>query len=168
MTAVARSYSTMDFPEYSRSYRPIIVAPSNAANNEVSFGIRQALSSYKLGTLREIFTYLNKMSQWKAGWDLHEAKKPQPSSIVKSKEFISELLSFTELNSYSFLKPHITANSEGNIVFEWYKGEKELSVYVSKQEIFYIKAPSPEIDEMEDEIIHSVSDMERVWEWLTL
>jgi hypothetical protein len=66
-----------------------------------------------------------------------------------------------------WIKPHITADAMGNIVFEWWNGPRKLTVYVSPDTTEYVKVWGPNIfTEMEDGEITSPDDRRELWQWL--
>jgi hypothetical protein len=66
-----------------------------------------------------------------------------------------------------WIDPHVSADPYGNIVFEWWKGEKKLTIYVSPDTKEYVKVWGPDIfSEMEDGDIEK-EDSQALWRWLT-
>lgn len=75
---------------------------------------------------------------------------------------------FTALETKNaWIDPHVSPDAHGNIVFEWWKGEKKLTVYVSPNAKEYVKVWGPDIfSEMEDGDIEK-EDSQALWRWLT-
>lgn len=84
--------------------------------------------------------------------------------IDQSNQILSCLSEFI-----SFDRVHLIVNrtEETEVIFEWFNGEKELSVYVSDESIDYIKAWGTNIHtEMEDGILDNPSSVRSLWQWL--
>jgi hypothetical protein len=63
-----------------------------------------------------------------------------------------------------WLKPHVTADAYGDVVFEWWKDERKLTVYASPDTAEYVKAWGPDIDsQMNDGVVSSEADRRAIW-----
>lgn len=65
-----------------------------------------------------------------------------------------------------FLAPHVSL-SDGEVVFEWWRAARKLTVYVNENELQFIRVWGPNIfDEMEEGRLESGKEERRVWRWL--
>lgn len=165
MTSLAAAYSPTPFPT---EYKPAIKSSSQPAGKTVNFDIQEAQKNYAYNQLHLLRNLLDEIKEWPNNWDSYGAKKPKSKSVESAKRFIYLALFGVHLGPYEWMQPNITADSDGEIVFEWWKNDKKLTVYVSGNEMAYIKVPSPEIDEMEDGVLNfSLEELRSLWEWLT-
>lgn len=100
-------------------------------------------------------------------WNGYEVSAPNPDSIEKAKQWLHEIHNDAKCNNHRWFSPHVTANEEGDIVLEWVRGRKRLSVYISSSEAWYIKAWGPSIQyEMSDGTVTTASDRIALWTWI--
>lgn len=88
------------------------------------------------------------------------------ASISKAKEWLRFLVRNSEV-SRSWFDPHVAVNEDSDIVLEWWKGPRSLTVTVSPDEIWYLKAPSANMSEMEDGDADFLPNNCEIWVWLT-
>lgn len=112
-------------------------------------------------TAREIADLIT----WPEGWDDYDAPRPSPTSIRRALSWSEEL--YRDLDARLWIKPHISADDGGEVSFEWWKGRKKLSVYVSPKAIEYVRVEktgsSPKI---EDGPIETTQKRRELWNWL--
>jgi hypothetical protein len=112
-------------------------------------------------TAREIADLIT----WSDGWDDYDAPRPDPTAIRRALSWSEEL--YRDLSAGLWIKPHISSDDGGEVSFEWWKGRKKLSVYVSPKAIGYIRVEkvgsSPK---MEDGLIETPKKRRELWNWL--
>lgn len=102
---------------------------------------------------------------WEEGWDGYGAPRPRRVSINKAREWAREL--YRDVSHVLWIKPLITADEEGDIVFEWWRGSKKLTVYVSSDTVEYVKVERRGADtEMTDGDIETPLERRKLWNWL--
>ena len=66
-----------------------------------------------------------------------------------------------------WLEPNVTANAEGEVVFEWRHGIKNLTIEIGNQSAMYVKDWGADINtEMEDGQADSPTVRQALWKWL--
>ena len=61
----------------------------------------------------------------------------------------------------------MTASAEGEVVLEWWYGDKGLTIYIDNQSAVYLKDWGADINtEMEDGYANSPSIRLALWKWL--
>lgn len=81
--------------------------------------------------------------------------------------WIEEMYRTALESSGKWIDPHVSQDNGENIVFEWWKGNKELTVYVSSESKEYLKVWGADIfSEMEDGDIDK-ENSQALWRWLT-
>jgi hypothetical protein len=67
----------------------------------------------------------------------------------------------------TWIDPHVSSNEDGNVTFEWWNGDKKLTVYVSPEESWYIKVWGADVvNEMSDGTAESMEERQDAWQWL--
>ncbi|WP_079415351.1 hypothetical protein [Thiomonas intermedia] len=89
------------------------------------------------------------------------------ATIERAVELLENLVCFSNQYKGEWLPAHITVPSDGELSFEWWRGQRKLTIYVSSHAAEYIKVWGPHIDtEMEDGILNSGGDLVKIWLWL--
>jgi len=107
---------------------------------------------------------LRKIGTWKKNWNSYTCLQPSRKSIKNAAVFIAKMIEQVDISLW--VQPNVTADSDGDINFGWWKNTKHLSIYVSKNEIHFIKATSANIDEMLDGEITKDTDLNELIHWL--
>lgn len=118
--------------------------------------------------LKETRAKINALLSWSEGWDGYDALAPNPNAVKHAHEWIRKLfLQAVDLDR-PWLKPNVTASSEGEVLFEWWRGRKKLTVYVGDQNAVYVQVWGANIDtEMAEGDAEPVSACRMLWTWLT-
>jgi hypothetical protein len=102
---------------------------------------------------------------WSEGWDGYDAPKPNPASVRHARSWAEEL--YRDLSAGLWIEPHVSADEDGDVSFEWWKGRKKLTVYVTPKAVEYIKVDKTNSSlEMEDGSIETPVDRRILWNWL--
>lgn len=102
---------------------------------------------------------------WPEGWDDDEAPRPNPTSVRRARWWAEEL--YRDLSAGLWINPHISADEGGEVSFEWWKGRRKLSVYVSADAIEYVKVEKVGSSvKMEDGLIKTPQERRHLWYWL--
>lgn len=99
------------------------------------------------------------------GWDGYDAPKPKPESVAAAYEWVRGL--YRDVRGVLWEEPLVTADEEGDVVFEWWRGRKKLTVYVSLETAEYVKVERRDIGtEMHDGAIETDRGRRELWNWL--
>lgn len=102
---------------------------------------------------------------WPEGWDGYDAPKPDPTSVRHARSWAEKL--YRDLSAELWIKPHVSADEGGEVSFEWWKGRKKLTVYVSPEAVEYVKVEKVGSSvKMEDGPIETSEERRRLWNWL--
>jgi hypothetical protein len=103
-----------------------------------------------------------------ANWDGFDCVAPKELAIEHAISYVYEIHQAVFLTvGLDWKKPHVTANSEGDVVFEWWHKEHDLTFYISELEVEYVKAWGVNIhSEMEEGCIDSINTFLDLWKWL--
>ncbi len=125
-------------------------------NNEI---IREAL----LPTLNEIYNLLT----WPEGWNGYDACAPQFEAVQYASHWIELFYLDIVSSGQEWIDPNVTASDEGEVVFEWRHGIKNLTIYIGNQSAEYVMDWGADINtEMEDGYANSPGIRQRLWKWL--
>lgn len=102
---------------------------------------------------------------WPEGWDGYDAPKPNPVSVRHARSWAEDL--YRDLSAGLWIEPHVSADEDGEVSFEWWKGRKKLTVYVTPTAVEYIKVDKTNSSlEMKDGSIETPKDHLILWNWL--
>ena len=112
-------------------------------------------------TLTEIYELLT----WDTGWNGYNSPKPERNAVVHAGQWITDL--FREVADLGWIKPNVTGGPDGGVVFEWWYGQRKLTIYVGEQNVEYLQVWGTDIDaKITDGDIESVSICRSLWMWL--
>ena len=102
------------------------------------------------------------------GWNGYDVAAPDPASLERAHWWIRSLYRDAQANAAGvWLDPHVSANENGDVTFEWTRGGKTLLATVSATESWYVKAWGADMDaEMSDGSADSPEERREVWAWL--
>jgi hypothetical protein len=104
-----------------------------------------------------------------AGWNGYDALPPDPKAIPYAESWIRELYREVTSAGQTWRRPHVTSSAEGEVVFEWWNGQKELTVYISAEAAFYVRSSGTDLDsEMEEGDAAPATNRSQLWAWLTV
>jgi len=111
---------------------------------------------------------ISSLRGWPANWDGFDCVAPIDMAIEHAISYVYEIHKAVFLTAaLNWKTPHITANSEGDVVFEWWHKEHDLTLYISDLEVEYVKAWGVNIhSEMEEGCIDSINMFLDLWKWL--
>ncbi|MCK4841962.1 MAG: hypothetical protein KAT04_08770 [Methylococcales bacterium] len=99
-------------------------------------------------------------------WDECDSEKPNKLSLSYAEGIIIDLLSSVIDAGYLWLTPFISSDEDGNITMEWHKGQHELHIEVSEDEVEYIKVWGANIEhEMHLDFLKKNNYL-TLWDWL--
>lgn len=120
-----------------------LAAPENVSNYET---IRQ----------QEVFSYLwrfiheiGSLKFWARSWDGAGSEKPRLSSIDRAMEWGVKIYFLMLENDYEWRQPFVSADEEGDVVFEWWFQDRNLTLDISSDDATFFETRdadgSPEI-----------------------
>ena len=112
-----------------------------------------------------LHTQIDRIAALPDDWDGHSSVRPHPTSVENGRQFLEEAYRQTILTA-GWQSPHISASEDGELVFEWWSGNRKLTAYVGPQEATYIKSWGPHIlNDMEDGVLQG-ENFPSLWLWL--
>lgn len=115
----------------------------------------------------ETLSQIHNLLSWGENRNSYRTLAPNPTSVAQAESWIVNLFQGVEDLGQFWIKPSITASPEGEVLFEWWHGDKKLTVYVGDESIDYVQVWGTDIDaKITDGDIESVSDCLSLWMWL--
>jgi hypothetical protein len=111
---------------------------------------------------------IRRLFQLPENWDGYGSTKPDFNAIVRAYLALRKMFQTASLSGYGWTNPNVSADESGAVVFEWWRGGYKLTVYVTANEMSYVRVWGDDMDtEMEDGEIDSIGyDFSALWGWL--
>ncbi|MBP0631977.1 hypothetical protein [Cupriavidus sp. AcVe19-1a] len=98
-------------------------------------------------------------------WDGFGSDKPKESAISAALGLLPELYSTAErLGGWSL--PDISANEDGEVVFEWRSGRKKLALFIRDDAIDFLQAWGTHVEHDMSDGTLDTNDFADLWTWL--
>ncbi len=91
---------------------------------------------------------------------------PYPAALRLAKEWVESLYGEIRMRESVWILPHITVQDGGDVVFEWWKGQKSLSVYASSDEVWFLQSAGSNSEQTEGDA-DTKAVRRSIWQWLT-
>lgn len=115
--------------------------------------------------LRDTLIDIYELLTWDAGWNSYNAPKPERNAVVHAGQWITDF--FREVADLGWIQPNVTSGPEGEVVFEWWSGERKLTIYVGEQAAEYVQVWGTDIHaKITDGVIESIHARRLLWMWL--
>ena len=117
--------------------------------------------------LDEALEDVDALQTWPEEWDGYQVA-PSGDAVSHARRWIRSLYEeVEEASTGEWINPLVVADAHRNVVFEWWKGHKKLTVYVTPTGVEYVKVWGPDIfSEMDDGDIKGAEDRRKLWNWL--
>lgn len=90
---------------------------------------------------------------------------PYPEALRLAKEWVENLYGEIKTQEKVWILPHITVQDGGDVVFEWWHGQKSLSVFVSVDEVWFLQSAGSNSEQTEGDA--DTKEVRRsIWQWL--
>lgn len=117
--------------------------------------------------LSTTITQLRELLTWPDGWNSYDALAPDPDAVSRAEQWITEFYQRISSLNLQWITPNIIGGGDGEVIFTWYHGQRDINVYIDKQEIGYLKAWSRGVNaRLTDGDINTIDDMQQLWQWL--
>lgn len=102
---------------------------------------------------------------WPEGWNGYDVAAPNPDAIKYALTWIRGM--HADATATEWHNPHVAADEDGDVLFEWWNGDKALTIYISEDEVRYVKGWGLDMEaEMEDGLATTPEIRGALWEWL--
>jgi len=102
-----------------------------------------------------------------ANWDGAGSARPDPLAISNAFNWLARVYDHVVAAQFEWLAPSVSASEKGEIVFEWWRGDRKLTVYCGADNAEFIRVWGVHIqNEMADGQLE-VAGIVNLWKWLT-
>lgn len=109
---------------------------------------------------------LDKISESVQNWNRQNKNAPNKETIAAASAWLQNIFLSLRNVEIGWISPHVTSDEDGNVVFEWWKGDKTFSVYVSKNASWFVSAWGANIqDEMTDGDASNMENQIKLFDW---
>ncbi len=106
------------------------------------------------------------LAQREDNWDGYDSKKPTELTLARAKLLIEGILEAIVVAGYPWVVPFISSDEDGNVIVEWYEGERELHLQIGENVAEYLQVWGTNIDtEMREDSLRR-DDYLTLWGWL--
>lgn len=110
---------------------------------------------------------IKELATLRPGWNGYDVAAPKNESIRQASKWIREMYEDVRRMRAPWHNPHVTADADGDVIFEWWNDGKGLVVYVSEEGATYITDWGTNMEtEMEDGEATTPEVRRKLWEWL--
>jgi hypothetical protein len=143
----------------------MMVAPHEVPHVTWSYSTLRSLPADLESTYADIDT----LKDLDAGWNGYDVAAPKIEAIHEATEWIGQLYDDVSRSGLAWRKPHVAADENGDVTFEWWNGDKGLTIYVTADgNISYLKDWGPDmVDDMEDGPLATSQERRDLWAWFT-
>ncbi len=107
-----------------------------------------------MGTLEDLKTRTD-------GWDGYEAPAPDPRALEAAQSWAERV------GGNRWRDAHVSSDEEGEVSFEWWRGDRKVSAFVGPESVEYIKVSRPGGNlKMTDGEINDAEGWRELWRWL--
>lgn len=118
--------------------------------------------------LTDTLADLKSLEKLLPGWNGYDVAAPKIEPIQKARKWILEMYEDVRRMRALWHQPHVTADADGDVMFEWWNNERGLAVYVSEDGATYIMDWGTNMEtEMEDGEATTPEIRRQLWTWLT-
>lgn len=123
---------------------------------------------YLPADLEDTFADINALQYLDAGWNGYDVAAPKIEAIQEATERIEQMYEDVMRSGLTWRKPHVAADENGDVTFEWWNGDKGLTIYVSTDgSASYLKDWGLDmVNDMEDGAVSSPGEFHDIWAWL--
>lgn len=93
----------------------------------------------KMHPLTYTWNQIDALHDLEENWGGCEVAAPDPSAIEQAKRWIASMHRDTKAVGLPWVDPHVSASEDGDVSFEWWQGQKKLTVYVSATTTLLLK-----------------------------
>lgn len=115
---------------------------------------------------KEAAARLERVSALPANWDGAGSSPPSELSVLRASELIASVYSSTFRDPDSWTSPNVTASERGEVMLEWWRRERKLTLYVGDAKSHYIKVWGHRVDDEMEDGVFVADNFERLWRWL--
>jgi hypothetical protein len=141
--------------------------PSGEPTSQTLLEVLKTEQVQRLAGLSKTIRWVRALRRREEGWNGYDALPPAPDAIRHAESWVRQYFCEVADAGYTWAHPHVTSSADGEVVFEWQNGERELTVYISPETAFYVRSAENEhqLDTLEGDA-SSATIRRQLWNWL--
>ena len=138
-----------------------------APNTYTSKQLEHLYHALETPAISELFGKVASLRNWGVDWPEYQGMAPDAAAISFAATWIEDIYRNALKAGQRWITPLITASEEGEVVFEWWHGQKKLTVTILGQTAVAVKRTGvrPHISREEVAAV-SPQSRTRLWAWL--
>ena len=122
---------------------------------------------YLPADLESTFVDVDTLKSLESGWNGYDVAAPKIEAIHDAISWIEQMYEDVMRSGLEWRKPHVAADEHGDVTFEWWHGDKGLTIYVSAVGgVSYLKDWGPDmVEEMEVGAVTTSEERRELWAW---
>src|SRR3989442_2615769 len=110
--------------------------------------------------LADVLSRIHALHEWGEGWNGYDALPPKPRAITRAAEWMKQLYAEVLAAKLPWIDPLVCASADGDVSFEWWFGNRKITVYVSEKSVEYVKVWGPRVlEDMDDGDLRTAEDL---------
>ena len=101
-----------------------------------------------------------------ANWDGNGSAAPNPLSVPKAAALAERLILLAGRQNFEWIDPRAGLDESGDVVLEWWRDDRKLTIYVQPDSVEYIKSWGPDIENQMESGLLGETAFAKLWEWL--
>lgn len=108
---------------------------------------------------------IQQISTRSVDWDGCGSDAPADLACSQARSEIGRFISAAMSADLGWVHPHVSSNEYGEISFEWWNGEKKLTLYIAPTQVHYVCSWGPDINANMDAGLLGAGDFLQKWRW---
>jgi len=109
---------------------------------------------------------ISRVAKRAKNWDGFGSDQPDRKAVANAVNAIDTFAQQVSQAGLEWMHPHVGSNEDGEISFEWWNGNKKLTVYVGSEENHYVSSWGHNIDTNMDAGPLPLDGFLKQWRWL--
>ncbi|MCY1204297.1 hypothetical protein D9M68_356930 [compost metagenome] len=107
---------------------------------------------------------LTRLQQLNDNWDGFGSARPNVAAIYRAQHMLPELFSAAG-GVRGWIDPHVSASEAGEVTFEWWRGDKTITLFFNAAGIDYLRAWGSSMDDEMDDGELQDNQFRDLWLW---
>ncbi len=122
---------------------------------------------YLPADLESTFADIDTLQKLDVGWNGYDVAAPKIEAIHDATDWIGQMYEDVMRAGLAWRKPHVAADEHGDVTFEWWNGDKGLTIYVSADGgVSYLRDWGLDVvEDMEDGPVSTSEERRELWAW---
>ena len=109
---------------------------------------------------------LNRLAELTEDWDGYGSSAPIPGAVPNAYSSLDNIYAQILESLFPWKQPYVSSNENGEVVFEWWSGQRKLTLYIGERRLEYIKVWGPSITTQMADGVLTLGEFYTLWNWL--